>query len=335
MKNQRLVIPGGSGFLGRTVAKWFIARGWQVIIFSRNPTPIAGAEVVAWDGVTLGEWAEQLEGSTAVLNLAGRSVNCRYHHKNREEMLDSRTQSTRVLGEAIAQCRTPPQVWLNSSTATIYRHRYDAPNTESEGLYGPEREAKDHFSLQVAHAWEEAFEQCYQDFQLGQTRGILLRTAMVFGNERGGVYETLRRLTRMGLGGTMGHGRQYVSWLHAEDFCRAVLWLIESEEAHGIYNLTAPNPLPNRQMMASLREALSVRFGLPAPRLFLEIGAFFLRTETELIVKSRRVVPERLLAEGFKFRYQTLSEALANLESESSSAGEEHSPVAGNLLAKD
>ena len=311
--NIRIIIPGGSGFLGRTLTRWYNLRFYEVTILSRNPSPVAGATVIAWDGKTLGAWSDHLEGATAVINLAGRSVNCRYHAANRRRMMDSRVDSTLVLGKAIAACANPPEVWLNSSTATIYRHRYDAPNTERDG-YGAEREAKDAFSLEVAHAWEDAFAKAYADNALHATRGILLRTAIVLGNELGGGYGTLRNLACAGLGGSMAGGRQWVSWIHERDFCRALDWLIASPEANGIYNIAAPNPIPNKAMMAALRRSVGTPFGLPATRWMLEVGAFFLRTETELIFKSRRVVPERLLEEGFTFEFDALPEALVDLE---------------------
>jgi len=203
---------------------------------------------------------------------------------------------------------------MNSSTATIYRHRYDAPNDEANGRYGPEREAKDKFSLEVANSWEEAFHRAYEENDLAGTRGILLRSAMIFGAEPGGVYHALRNLVKRRLGGRMGHGRQFVSWQHDHDFCRAIEFLMDREDAEGIYNLCAPNPLTNRAMMAALRKQLGVRLGLPAFKWMLEIGAFCMRTETELIVKSRRVIPTRLLDEGFKFKHEHLETALADIE---------------------
>ena len=316
MSKGSIIIPGGSGFLGRTLANWFHQKGFRVLILSRNPQAVPNAEVLPWDAQTLGPWALELEEAVAVINLAGRSVNCRYHPANRKLMMNSRTLSTAILGEAIAQCQNPPRVWLNSSTATIYRHRYDAPNTEATGLFGPEKEAKDHYSVQVADAWEKAFALAYQDHPLTHTRGIILRTAMVFGNQPGGVYDTLRNLTKRGLGGTMGHGRQYVSWLHEDDFCGAIEWLIENPATEGVYNLTAPNPLPNREMGQTMRQVLKRPFGLPAARWMLEVGAFFLRIETELILKSRRVVPERLSKEGYQFLHPHFLAALENLEAE-------------------
>jgi uncharacterized protein len=338
-KQHRIIIPGGSGFLGRTLTRWYASRGCQVTILSRDPAPVAplvnanananaNVNVIAWDGKNLGAWADHLDGADAVINLAGRSVNCRYHAANRRMMMDSRIDSTLVLGKAIAACGNPPEIWLNSSTATIYRHRYDAANTERDGLYGAAREAKDAFSLEVAHGWEDAFTKAYTDNDLQRTRGILLRTAIVLGNEPGGGYGTLRNLARVGLGGTMAGGRQFVSWIHERDFCRTLDWLIATRSASGIYNIAAPNPLPNKAMMAAVRGAVGVPIGLPATRWMLEIGAFFLRTETELIFKSRRVVPEHLLEEGFTFEFEGLPEALADLE------GSRLSPIVSDCLRK-
>jgi uncharacterized protein len=308
---RKLVVPGGSGFLGRIVAAWFTGHGWDVVVLSRNPRPDGPARTVRWDGRTAGEWAGELEGAEAVLNLAGRSVNCRYNAANRRQMMDSRTESTRVLGEAIAACARPPRVWLNSSTATIYRHTYEQPMDEEHGVIAATPEAKDAFSIEVAQAWEQAF----ADAPAGPARKVALRTAMVFGLGRGGVFEVLRRLTRLGLGGRMGHGRQYVSWIHEIDFCRALEWLIDHEELTGPVNLAAPNPLPNREMMRIFRRVYRMPVGLPASRWMLEAGAFVLRTETELIIKSRRVIPGRLLASGFEFLFPDLEKAISNLRS--------------------
>lgn len=313
----KLILPGGSGFLGRTLTKFFAAKGWDVVILTRGSAKIEGARCVQWDGRTLGRWFTELEGADAVLNLAGRSVNCRYTIENRRQMMASRVESTRVLGQAIAICEHPPKVWLNSSTATIYKHTYNVPHGE-DGEVGATPEAKDAYSIEVAKAWESAFEKG----STPSTRKLVLRAAMVMGNEPGGVYEVLRRLTRFGLGGHMGDGRQFISWIHAQDFCRAILWLIDNPRAEGVYNLSAPHPIPNAEMMRLLREKLAAPVGLPATRWMLEIGAFFLRTETELILKSRRVVPSRLLTHGFVFHYPTFALALDNLESIQRSAAE-------------
>lgn len=259
----------------------------------------------------MGAWAYELEGATAVLNLAGRSVNCRYTDANRRQIMDSRVHSTRVLGRVIAECSTPPPVWLNSSTATIYKHTYGEPHGE-DGEIGATPEAKDAFSIKVAQAWEKEFEKA----PTPGTRKVTLRTAVVLGRGRGGPYDLMRRMARFGLGGRQSHGRQFISWLHIDDFCRAVEWLISNEEADGVYNLAAPNPVPNAEFMADLRRVVGMPIGLPAARWMLEIGAVFLRTETELLIKSRKVVPARLMREGFKFKFESIREALSDLETQ-------------------
>lgn len=309
--NTKIILAGGSGFLGRTLARWLHDHGKEPIILSRRPGAVIHGRGIHWDGETLGPWAAELENAAAVINLAGRSVNCRYHAANRALILNSRLRSTRVLGEAIRQAAAPPSVWLNASTATIYRHTLGAPHDEA-GAIGATPAARDAFSVEVATAWEAALEA----EAVPHTRKIALRTAMVMGPEPGGVNEVLLRLARLGLGGSMAGGRQYVSWLHATDFCRAIDWLIDRPGATGIYNLCAPEPVTNAEMMRLFRQAAGCPLGLPATRWMLEIGAVLLRTETELIVKSRRVIPRRLLDEGFTFHYPTLPEAISHLKTE-------------------
>jgi uncharacterized protein (TIGR01777 family) len=308
MTKNKIILAGGSGFLGRTLAKWYNKKGWEVIVFSRREYESNAARCVTWDGENIGDWVDELEGARAIINLAGRSVNCRYTAANRRKMMDSRVLSTRILGQAISECKIPPQVWLNSSTATIYTHTYSTPHGE-DGSTNPTREAKDEFSIEIAKAWEKEFNTAYTP----ATRKVTLRTAMVFGREPGGVFEVLHRLTRFGLGGRMSHGRQFVSWIHEVDFCRSMDWLIENDNAEGIYNICAPEPLTNSEMMAILRKACKMPIGLPAARWMLEIGTFFMRTETELIIKSRRVVPSRLRDEGFDFNFSRLEPAIADL----------------------
>lgn len=298
---MKIILAGGSGFLGRTLAAWFRERG-------HNPVVISRSSPVSWDGQTLGPWASELDGADAVINLAGRSVNCRYTAEHRREMIESRVLSTRVLGDAIRACKTPPRVWLNSSTATIYRHTLGAAHDES-GEVAATPEAKDAFSIDVARAWEEEFAKAVTP----ATRKVVLRTAMVFGPEPGGVFQVLRRLTRVCLGGAMAGGDQFVSWIHAGDFCRAIDWLIAQPESAGIYNVCAPVPVTNHAMMAAFRHTYGRCIGLPASRWMMEVGAFLLRTETELVIKSRRVIPARLLREGFVFRHPTLESALHDL----------------------
>jgi uncharacterized protein (TIGR01777 family) len=298
---MKLVIPGGSGHVGTVLARAFHREGHAVVVLSRRPQAQPW-RVVLWDGASLGTWREEIDGCDVVINLAGRSVNCRYNAANREEILQSRLSSTRIVGEAIARAARPPHVWLQASTATIYAHRYDSPNDERSGILGGhEPDAPDiwRFSIDVARAWERAFDQAPANV----TRKVALRSAMTMTPNPGGVFDMLFRLARHGLGGRAGDGRQFISWIHYEDFIDAVRWLIDRGDIDGVVNLAAPNPLPNAEFMRILREAAGISFGLPATEWMLEIGAVLLRTETELILKSRRVVPARLLEHGFTFRY--------------------------------
>ena len=309
---SRIVVAGGSGFIGRLLTDRLVSGNNDVILLTRSPRPIAQSiRQVGWDGRTLGEWARELDGASALINLAGRSVNCRYNDRNRREILESRVDSTRVLGKAIARCSKPPPVWLNASTATIYKHTFDRQMDEATNEIVATPEAKDAFSIEVARAWEEAF----FDASTPATRMVALRTAMVFAASKGGVYRVLRGLTRWGLGGNIAGGRQYISWIHEADFCRAVEWLIDRDDFSGPVNLASPNQIPQREMMRIIRRELRVPFGLPATRRMLEVAAFVHRTEAELIIKSRRVVPGRLLAAGFQFRFPRMEDAVREIES--------------------
>ena len=308
---MKVVIPGGSGQVGRLLAHRLIADRHEVVVLSRTPAD-APWRTVEWDARTLGEWKKELEGADAVINLAGRNVNCRYNAANRQAILDSRIDSTRILGEAIAGARRPPPVWLQAGTATIYAHRYDAPNDEATGILGgSEPNAPDtwRFSIDVARAWERTLNEA----QTPRTRKVILRSAMTMSAESGGVFDTLLRLVRFGLGGQIGDGRQYVSWIHGEDFVRAVYWLIAQDSVAGPVNLSAPNPLPYAEFMRTLRHAWGIPLGLPAMRWMLEIAAVFLKTESELVLKSRRVVPKRLLESGFTFQFPLWSAAAQDL----------------------
>jgi uncharacterized protein len=306
---KRIVLAGGSGFLGQALAAHFLNSQWDVVVLTRTPsqTGVPGRQLV-WDAGTLGSWQSELEGATAVVNLTGKSVNCRYNTRNRQQILDSRVNSTRVVGEAIGRCVRPPQVWFNASTATLYRHTFGEPWGE-EGETEATEEAKDRFSVEVGWAWEKALNKS----PTPRTRKVALRMAMVLGFGSNSVFPALRRLVRFGLGGRMGSGRQFVSWIHQSDYCRAIDWLISHDEIEGPVNLTAPNPLPNGEMMRTLRQVCHVPFGLPATEWMLEVGAFFLRTETELILKSRRVIPKRLLESGFQFQFPTIQAAFEDL----------------------
>jgi uncharacterized protein len=308
---MKIVIPGGSGQVGTVLARAFHRRGREVVVLSRKPVN-APWRMVEWDGETLGDWVSEFESADAVINLAGQSVNCRYHDQNRKVIKDSRLKSTKVVGDAIAQAWKPPRVWLQASTATIYAHRYDAPNDEATGFIGgSEPNAPDtwRFSIDVATSWERALNQAPTPL----TRKVLMRSAIIMNPDPGSPFDILLRLVRFGLGGQSGDGKQYVSWIHDQDFVRAVLWLIEHEEFVGPVNLASPNPLTNAEFMRALRSAWGMPFGLPATEWMLEIGALALRTETELILKSRRVIPTRLLQSGFDFQFPIWRDAARDL----------------------
>jgi uncharacterized protein (TIGR01777 family) len=308
----KIVITGGTGQIGTVLSRAFASDGHELSILSRRSDANGPFRVIRWDATTLGEWTRELEGADVVVNLAGRSVNCRYTQRNRDLITNSRVDSTRVLGEAIALCKRPPRVWLQASTATIYAHRYDAPNDEATGIHGgTETGVPDtwRFSIDVARSWESAANAAI----VPHTRKVLLRSAITFNPDRGSAFDILLRLVRSGLGGRLGDGHQYVSWIHEADFVRAIYWLIANEAIDGAVNLAAPNPLPNAEFMRILREEWGISFGLPSPEWLLEIGALAIRTETELLLKSRRVIPGKLASQGFPFEFPCWRESARDL----------------------
>lgn len=311
LSNLRIVIAGGAGHLGHVLAPHFHRCGHKVTILSRQ-TYTAPWEIVRWNGRDPGDWTKAINGADIVINLAGRSVDCRYNQANRREIINSRVESTHAIGQAIENANHPPRLWLNASTATIYRHALDRPMDEITGEPGGSESGAPPewaFSIDVAKAWEQAF---FEASTPG-TRKIAMRCAMVMAPTQGGVFDVLLKLVRLGLGGAMGSGQQFVSWIHDADFLRAIDFVIANESLDGPINICAPNPLPNRDFMRTLRQVYGARVGLPAAKWMLEIGAFFLRTETELLLKSRRVIPTRLLDAGFKFAYPDWSSAANDL----------------------
>lgn len=301
---MKIVIPGGTGQVGGVLSRALTAAGHEVVIISRSGG-------VRWDGRTLGAWAGEIDGADVVINLAGRSVSCRYTAENLQQMMRSRVDSARVVGEAIARAARPPRVWLQMSTATIYAHRFDAANDEESGIIGgrePDVPGYWAYSVEIAKRWEAELDEA----DTPHTRRVALRAAMVMSPDRGGVFDYLSWLARLGLGGAVAGGRQYVSWIHDDDFVRAVALLIRAP-VEGAVNLAAPNPLPQRDFMRELRGAWRVPVGLPATRWMAGLGAFALRTDTELLLKSRRVVPGRLREAGFEFHFPNWREAAQNL----------------------
>lgn len=292
--NKKIVIAGGTGFVGKYLTKQFDNLGYQVIIISRQK------ENIQWNDKT--GIINALENSELLINLAGKSVDCRYNEKNKTEILKSRTETTKALSEAILKCSNPPELWINSSTATIYRHAEDRPMTESKGEIGKG------FSVDVATSWEKSF----FSFQLPQTRQVALRMAIVLGKD-GGVMKPFKNLVHYGLGGIQGNGKQMFSWIHIEDLFNIIFFFHSHKGLKGVFNCSAPNPVDNKTLMKSLRQAMKVKIGLPSPTWLLKIGAVIIKTETELILKSRWVVPEKLIESGYTFKFPTLETAIKNI----------------------
>lgn len=300
---KKLIIAGGTGFLGQALINHFKDGYDEIVVLSRSAGKTdKHIKYLGWDAKTFGNWCNELEGATAVINLCGKSVDCRYTEKNKALIFSSRLESTDILGKAILKCKVPPLVWINGASATIYRHSETEPMTESSGEIGTG------FSVDVCKAWEIIFNK----FHLPATRKINFRISMVMG-KTGGVYPSLLGIIKKGLGGTMGKGTQQVSWVHINDFCRMVEWAIGHSSVSGIYNCVAPSPVTNKSMMQQLRKKSGMPIGLPATAWMLKIGAFFMRTETELILKSRYSYPERALKEGFKFNYTRFENCLVTL----------------------
>ncbi len=303
--NPVIVIIGANGFLGRYLTRHCARQGREVVAIARSREGWSGDGMfLEWDGKNLGPWALALEGADAVINLAGRSVNCRYTAENRRTIMESRVDATRVIGEAMKACKVPPKTWLNASTATWYRHAEDQPQNDWLGEPG------EGFSCEVAQAWEDAFFGANID---ARTRKVALRIGMVLANEQATVYDVLRKLTARGLGGAMGSGNQRVSWIHMEDFLRAVDFVIQDSFLEGAINVTAPECPTNREWMRTFREAVGMPIGLPAKRWMLEIGARLMGTEPELVLKSRWAESVRLRDAGFRWRWGRAVDAVADL----------------------
>jgi uncharacterized protein (TIGR01777 family) len=305
----RIVIPGGSGQVGQMLAQYFHQRGHHVTVLTRAPYS-APWQTVHWDGENIGSWSETLQGADVCINLAGRSINCRHNQENRKAIYQSRILSTHLLHKVIASLSIPPKVWMNASAATLYKRLVDKqgndlPQDESSSVEGGDVLASDPwntargFMQRVVRDWEAVFFQTATP----RTRKIALRSAVTFSPTAGNVFAVMANLVRFSLGGKQGNGRQFVTWIHEADYAKAIEFLINHEELTGPINLTAPNPIPNREFMATLREALDMPNGLPAPAFAIHIGAFFLRTEPELVLSSNRAVPGRLLDAGFNFDF--------------------------------
>jgi hypothetical protein len=300
--HKRIVLAGGSGFLGQALAQDRASQGDEVVILTRSPSrSTEGARYVTWDGKTPGDWAGLLEGAEAVVNLAGRSVNCRYTPENRREIIDSRVNSVRAIGEAIRGCRQPPKAWVQAGSLAIYGD----PGARVCDESAPDGVG---FNAEVCRLWEQAFEAV----PLPSTRKTMLRIGLVLG-ERGGVMDPLVRLTRLFLGGAAGSGQQYISWLHVADLNRMFAWAIERENVEGVFNATGPNPVTNADFMEALRAALHRPWSPPVPAPAVRLGAWLMGSEADLVLHGRRCVPKRFLEQGFPFEHPELGPALQSL----------------------
>lgn len=291
---KKIVIAGGTGFIGQYLNKRFTEEGFEVLIISRD------ANHINWNDTA--RIIESLEGAEVLINLAGKSVDCRYNEKNKSLILNSRVESTGRLQLLIDQCRMPPKLWINSSTATIYRHSEDEAMDEDTGEIGSG------FSVEVAKAWEKAF----FEKPAANTRKVALRIAITIG-KNGGVMKPYINLVKYGLGGRQGSGIQMFSWIHIEDLFRAIRFVMDNDDIQGIYNCAAPNPVMNKVFMKEIRNILKPLFYLPSPKFLLKIGSYFINTETELVLKSRWVIPRKLMEKDFVFKYPTVGSALKDI----------------------
>jgi len=298
--SKKIILAGGSGFIGKELSQYFEKQGVEVIILTRNPKK---QNERFWDGKNLDNWKETLEEAWAVINLAGKTINCRFTEKNKKEIIDSRTDSTKIIGKAIMECKKPPKFWLNTSTATLYKESIanELPKTENDNIYD------NGFTEEVAKIWERTFDEIF----VKETKKAILRTSIVLG-KIGGAFPMLLKLAKRGLCTPQASGNQYITWIHILDYCRAVNFILENE-IQGIFNMCAPNPVTNKHFNNCLKKKVKPLFTLPQPKWLLEMGAVFVGTETELILKSSNVVPQRFITEGFDFQYKTIETAFDNL----------------------
>lgn len=299
---KKVILAGGSGFLGKCIINHFKSNAQIIVLTRGEPRNNENVQYVQWDGKTLGTWAELFEDSDVLINLNGKSVDCRYTESNKKLIYSTRLASTEVLGKAVQKCKNPPKLWINSSSATIYRHALDRPMDEETGDIGTG------FSVDVCQQWEKIF----NSIQTVSTRKVAMRTAIVLGRD-GGALKPLKNLAKLGVGGKQGAGNQYFSWIHEQDFVSIIDFIVEHDELNGAINVSNPNPITNEHIMQALRKVVGIPFGLPMPGWLLELGAILIGTETELVLKSRRVIPKRLHDAGYEFQFTKIENALADL----------------------
>lgn len=299
----RVVLAGGSGFLGQHLAQTLVERSYEVIVLTRSPETYTGAgKAIGWDGKTYDEsWATYLEGADALVNLAGKNVNCRQTTANRETILRSRVDAVEALGDALLKTYRPPEVWVQAGSLAIYGNAGD--KICDEAAFVP-----DEYPTDVCVAWEEALGKAIRP----EMRWTMLRIGFVLGND-GGALPTLAGLTRAGLGGNIGSGKQWISWIHVDDMMKLFLDAIENPATHGIYNATGMQPVTNTEFMETLRETLGIHFGIPSPAPLVRLASPILGADPDLALNGRRGLPTRIHGQGFHFRFQELGDALTDL----------------------
>ncbi len=298
---MKIAIAGGTGFIGQVLMR-YLHENYEFVILTRGKNREEGrVRYVHWDAETLGDWKSELEGTDALINLNGKSVNCRYNDKNKKLIVDTRVNATRVLGEALKQLSNPPQVWINASSATIYEYEYQTPNNEYNHSIGKG------FSVEVCKQWEQAF----NDAEVPGVRKVVTRITIVMGN--GSAFKMISNLAKFGLGGTQGPGNQMVSWIHEKDYARLIEFIIKNDKVSGVVNAAAPNPVTNKEFMKAVRKSVKAPFGIPQASWMIKLGAVLMGTESELVLKSRYVVSKKLEELGFEFEFKEISNALNNL----------------------
>ncbi len=292
---KKIIIAGGSGYLGSLLVET-LKKDYTLFILSRSEKESSdNVHYVQWDAKNLGEWTHSLENSFALINLAGKNINTSFTEKNKEAILNSRVNSTLLLGKAIENCKNPPVKWLNASSIAYYKESFKSPMDEESNEVGSD------FLSRVSQQWEEAF----YIYPNSNTHKIVFRISLVLGNHPGSAYYTLKKLVKMGLGGKAGNGKQKVSWISEIDFVRSIIFLLQNPFT-GPFNICCPNVLSNEELMSQMRKKFQVNMGLPAPKFAIQLGAGLIDTSPDLVLRSQYVVPTRLINEGFKFKQDTI-----------------------------
>jgi uncharacterized protein (TIGR01777 family) len=299
---SKIIIAGGDGFLGSKLSTHLLHKGHEVIILSRHKSGKQHKyQYVNWDGKTLGPWADELNGCEAIINLSGRSLNTSFTKKHKKEILDSRINTTNIIGQAIANAETPPKTWINGSAMGIYGSRNDEKLTE-------EAKAGQGFIAKVCQKWEQSLFETH----VPNTRKVAIRTALVLDSKEG-FLKPLITLTKLGMGGKAGTGKQFMPWIHVNDWVHLIDYMLFSSHLSGPVNAVAPNAVTNKDFMKALRKALNIPIGIPQPAILIQLGGKIIGTEAELILTGQNAYPQNALQQGFVFEHQQIQETLNHL----------------------